>query len=374
MVENNRLYVDLHVLQTVPPSNINRDDTGSPKTALYGGVIRSRVSSQAWKKAVRDDFRENLSAQDLGKRTMHVTDMVADEIRKQKGNFTEENCYKIAKKALEIANVSTKNVLFFINDKQVEEFAKSILKNNEFSETGEEETKMSKKEKDALNKILKTEYQTALELNPSVDMALFGRMAAGAPSLAYDATCQVAHAISTHAVTTEYDYFTAIDDLAVEESSGAAHINYTEYNSSTLYRYANINVFELKKNIGTETIPTVIQFIKSFITSMPTGKQNTFANRTLPYLAYVTIRNDQPISLVGAFEKPVESSENGYEQASAKALEQYTENLYNSFASAPQNAFTVGIGDFKFGEKGTMKDLLAAVEETLTDLIGENKE
>jgi CRISPR system Cascade subunit CasC len=364
MMKNNNLYIDLHVLQTIPPSNINRDDTGSPKTAVYGGAIRSRVSSQAWKKAIRDDFRKNLSNEYLGKRTLHIVDMVADEIRNLDGDLAIEKSQKLAEKALKNAGLKIKSIekgteaLFFLSEKQAKEIAKLIVK---------EEVEKSE--------AIDTEvYKAALKEYPSIDMALFGRMVASDPSLNYDAACQVAHAISTHAVATEYDYFTAVDDLASEDSSGAGHIGVLEYNSSTLYRYATINVSDLEKHLNQEVIPTVIQFIKSFITSMPTGKQNTFANRTLPYLAYVTIRNDQPISLVGAFERPVESSENGYEQNSVKALEQYTENLYNSFASAPQNAFTVGIGDFKFGEKGTMKDLLTAVEETLTDLIGENKE
>ena len=61
----NRLFVDIHAIQSLPPSNVNRDDTGSPKTAIYGGVRRSRVSSQSWKRAIRQYFN-NESADSYG--------------------------------------------------------------------------------------------------------------------------------------------------------------------------------------------------------------------------------------------------------------------------------------------------------------------
>ena len=60
-MDTKRLYVDFHVLQTVPPSCVNRDDTGSPKTAVYGGATRARVSSQAWKHAIRKMFAEEMA-------------------------------------------------------------------------------------------------------------------------------------------------------------------------------------------------------------------------------------------------------------------------------------------------------------------------
>ena len=52
--------IEFHILQSFPVSCLNRDDVGSPKTAVIGGVTRARVSSQCWKRAVR------LSLRDLG--------------------------------------------------------------------------------------------------------------------------------------------------------------------------------------------------------------------------------------------------------------------------------------------------------------------
>ena len=144
-----------------------------------------------------------------------------------------------------------------------------------------------------------------------MDMALFGRMVADDPSLKYNAAAQVAHSISTHAVKNEYDYFTAVDDCQTD-STGAGHLGTVEYNSSTLYRYATVNVLELAEQLGAEqAAETVRAFGEAFLFSMPTGRQNSFANRTLPDAVYVTLREDQPVNLCGAFERAVSRGEQG---------------------------------------------------------------
>ena len=103
MAVNNRLYVDFHILQTVPPSCVNRDDTGSPKTAVYGGTVRARVSSQAWKRAMRLMFREIFDESALGKRTKRVLQMVSNAIRAQDAPIAEKDAEKMAAEALKKA-------------------------------------------------------------------------------------------------------------------------------------------------------------------------------------------------------------------------------------------------------------------------------
>ena len=84
-----------------------------------------------------------------------------------------------------------------------------------------------------------------------------------------------------------------MDDCAPEDNAGAGHLGTVEYNSSTLYRYATVNVLELVRTLGAEqAAQTVRAFGEAFIRSMPTGKQNSFANRTLPDAVYVTLRQD----------------------------------------------------------------------------------
>jgi CRISPR system Cascade subunit CasC len=211
--------------------------------------------------------------------------------------------------------------------------------------------------------------RTALIENPSVDLALFGRMVASDPSMNYDAAAQVAHAISTHGVQNEFDYFTAVDDLSPETTAGAGHLGTVEFNSSTLYRYATVNVSELFNSLVDETPAAVRNFLEAFVCSMPTGKQNTFANRTLPDAVYVTVRKDQPINLVGAFEQPVMADHSsGYAELSCKRLAEYAQKVYANYADKPEKEWALGMLDMD-AEIMPLPKLLDAVEAYLSEEI-----
>ena len=220
----------------------------------------------------------------------------------------------------------------------------------------------------------KKEYKKALSTAPSADIALFGRMVADDPSLNFDAAAQVAHSISTHAVQNEYDYFTAVDDCQVEDNAGAGHQGTVEYNSATLYRYAPVNVMELERHLSAEKAAEVVRsFGEAFIRSMPTGKQNTFANRTLPDAVYVTIREDQPVNLCGAFERAVRKSLEGYAEPSKSALQAYAQQLYQSFAEAPAKSFTVGTGLEALAPAQPLNTMLDALEEAVKENLTGNE-
>ena len=248
-MNNQRIFVDIHVIQTLPPSNVNRDDSGSPKTAQYGGVMRARVSSQAWKMAIRRYFEAH-GAASLGLRTKRVAEYVAERIMSIDPSTGEEQAKKMAVKVLEKAGVKSDKdglvkTLFFIGSKQASALAEAALR----GETDE--------------KVLKS----ALSDNPNIDIALFGRMLADNISLNEDASAQVAHAISTHAVQTEFDYFTAIDEI----SKKAKMIDTIEYNSPTLYRYANVAMHELTSQLGNadSAVEALKLFVEAFSNSMP---------------------------------------------------------------------------------------------------------
>lgn len=351
---NKRLYVDFHILQTVPPSCINRDDTGSPKTAVYGGVLRARVSSQAWKHAMRAAFAENARL-DVGKRTKKAAELVKEQILVL--DPEQKKADKMAKEALKYVGIKSDDkkgtdALIFISSAQAKALAELVVGGCTKDE----------------------EYEEALIENPSADMVLFGRMVAQKASLKYDAAAQVAHSISTHAVQNEYDYFTAVDDCQVEDNAGAGHLGTVEYNSSTLYRYATVNVIELAGQLGAaQTAETVRAFGEAFLFSMPTGKQNTFANRTLPDAVYVTLREDQPVNLCGAFERAVPRSAQGYAAPSKAALAQYAQQMYSSFAEAPAQSFTVGSGLEELAPAQTAKAMLDALEKAVRDALAGNE-
>ncbi len=340
-----RFYVDVHVIQTVPPSNVNRDDTGSPKTAVYGGVRRARVSSQAWKRATRLDFENSLDGSELGVRTKRLVEIVADEIRGLDTAVESDVAQTTAKEILDKGGITVKpskgggpdeaGYLVFLSRLQIAALAELALDGLR----GE-----------GVKLIDRKTIQAVLKDKNSVDLALFGRMVADVSDLNVDAAAQVAHAISVHAVETEYDYFTAVDDHKqqdADEDAGAGMIGTVEFNSSTLYRYATVNVEGLLANLGdaVATRRAVEAFVRSFVRALPTGKQNTFANRTLPDAVVVVVRNDQPVNWVGAFETPVPTGvEGGRVGEAVVRLVAHAQDLASAFGTGASTAWVSGVG------------------------------
>lgn len=330
------LYIDVHVLQTVPPSNINRDDTGSPKTARFGGVKRARVSSQAWKKATRDLFPDYLDENELGQRTMHAVQLIADNVMELLPNADAEKVMDAAEKALSATGINVKkNVtgyLLFVAPGQVDALAQLAVR---LLNTGEPIDKKTARE------ILDVKKRPLLN---AVDIAMFGRMVADAPDLNVDASVQVAHAIGIGRMEPEFDYYTALDELSPEDNAGAAMIGTTEFTSSTMYRYASVDVLHLCENLGSAQVACrgIEAFLKSFIMSMPTGKQNSFANRTLPAAVVIQLRNTQPVSLVNAFEKPVEPKEDKSQvEIACNRLAEQEKAIDKAFGVSPKCSFAI---------------------------------
>jgi len=353
-----KLFLDIHVIQTLPPSNINRDDTGSPKTAVYGGVRRARVSSQAWKKAMRDYFKDKADNGYLGVRSKRIVEYVAKKILEIDKTLSFEEAEKKSLEAFTSAGftITEENklpTLFFLGDRQAGDFARAALDNI--------------KDVAILHKIIKD--------NVSIDIALFGRMIAdkdlnrviskenkkskkiidngeneiSSISLNEDASAQIAHAISTHGVQTEFDYFTALDDLSKDAKPGAAMIDTIEYNSSTLYRYGNVALHEfyhqMKEN-KEETKKAIILFVEAFLKSLPSGKINSFANQTIPSSVVVSLRKDRPVSLVGAFETPIKTklSQEGYVNESIEAMFKEYQKIQR-FVDKPEISFYLNLSE-----------------------------
>ena len=367
-------YIDIHIIQNLPPSCVNRDDSGSPKSAVYGGVRRLRVSSQSWKRATRLYFNDLLDADDVGVRTKRVVEVLAEAIAKDAPELAE-NAAVLAEGVFKATKIKVSpprgkkdgapesGYLLFLSTSQIARLAELAIAS---ARSGEAlDAKMVKK-------IFKEAH--------AVDIALFGRMVADDTDLNVDAACQVAHAISTHAAENEYDFFTAVDDdksRSEEEDAGAGMMGTVEFSSATMYRYATVNLDMLAENLGDDdaALRALEVFIKGFCLSMPTGKQNTFANRTLPEAIVVSIRDDQPVSLVGAFEEPVpEASGRGYVDRSVGALAQYTETIEKNYGVTPLSSFVVALKDSdavsSLGERVSFADLPDRVREAVAPRVG----
>lgn len=357
------LYLDIHVLQTVPPSCINRDDTGSPKTARFGGVRRARVSSQAWKKAVRDEFASILDEEKIGCRTKDGVGLIAEYINEAESSIEKDDSLAMAAEALKATGVSVKDnatgYLLFVSPRQAKELARLAIE--AFMSGAKVDAKRAKA-------ILNPKERPTLN---AVDIALFGRMVADAPSLNVDASAQVAHAIGIGVSEPEFDYFTAMDDRSPEDNAGAGMIGTVEYLSATLYRYATVDVSHLAENLGSAKAAkeAIGAFIKAFIVSMPTGKQNTFANRTLPSAVIVQLRDTQPVSLVNAFERPVYAdSSRGQAVIACDRLVKQELALESAFGATPLETYVI-CGDpnatevlSQLANPSSLQDTIAAVE------------
>lgn len=334
------VFVDIHVLQTLPPSNPNRDDTGAPKTGVFGGVSRMRISSQAIKRAAREDFEKSLEESFKGIRSKRIPSVLKSKILERKSEISDDLLTRM---------VSTVIAWTFLGgtDKSVkkkrDKFLREVKKNSEHAfEDVDALWFVSNAELDSyVDAIIEDSAEPDIEKafknrkfdkastkgDQSVAVALFGRMVASNVNLKIDAACQVAHAIGVGAVEREYDYYTAVDDEKKrnkEADEGAGMIGTIEFASATVYRYATINVDLLRENLGDDAVAdrAVELFVDSFIRSMPTGKITTFANRTLPDAVLVQVRNDQPINMSGAFEEPIVAGRCGFAEP---AIERFVE-------------------------------------------------
>lgn len=347
------LVIDIHALQTVPPSLINRDDTGAPKSAIFGGVPRQRISSQAWKRAIRRYFEHEIGQEAVGLRSRNLPEVIVNRVMEISPEFGLEEAIegvqnlfkapgakqgiklvepKVSKDGEDSDNQSpypTTAALLFLSPHQIERAAQAIV-----DADGE--------------KITKAEATDILDTKHSVDMAMFGRMLADAPAFNIDASVQVAHAIGVHESEPEFDYYTAVDDVLEDaEEIGAGMIGTTQMMSSTLYRFATINVEGLATNLGNMDMANkaAVLFIKAFIESMPTGKQNTFANNTLPELVYVAVRNTRSVSLVNAFEDPMGREDSTRRRAAAEALAQEARDIEDVYGMKPLAAYVLATGE-----------------------------
>lgn len=288
------VYMNIHAIQSVPPSNINRDDTGSPKTAVIGGVRRAFVSSQSWKRAMRDEFHNQ-----VGMRTLNVPLLIAEDIMRidpsvdiaAAKKLAEKAMKSLGKKGVKIAKDDKLAALFFISHGQIHHIAQIMLGVDDEADSGKDE---------------KTRIHDAMSNDNTLDMALFGRMVADDPSIDVDAAAQVAPAFGVSKVNPEFDFYTAIDDNSREDHAGSAMMGTIEFNASVYYRYANVGLTQLRKNLrdDVDVAGALADFVNAFIVSMPTGKKNSFANATRPDMVLIEFQNTTA-SYAGAFEKPV---------------------------------------------------------------------
>lgn len=305
-----KTFIELHLIQNFSPANLNRDDTGSPKDCEFGGHRRARISSQALKRAIRKHPRfEAMTEVDNGIRSKWLTRPLVEALTEQHGKDKEQ---AIAVATAFVGSYAAKmdakktdktSVLVFFTNSEVKKIVTTLLENWE--------NVVNEKEGKKVIASLATEMVKETKGRTSApDVALFGRMLASQPELNIDAACQVSHAISTHRVTMEMDYYTAVDELLQDEEAGAGMVGFTGFNSACFYRYCRIDWQQLVENLSDDkdlAQRTVAAFLRAAIDAIPTGKQNTFAAQNPTSFALATVRRDgMSWNLANAFEVPVQ--------------------------------------------------------------------
>lgn len=361
-------FIQLHLLTSYPPANLNRDDMGSPKTAKMGGFDRLRVSSQCLK------------------RTWRISDVFVDSLKGPTGNRTKEMGLKIYQRFVangikhEDALTWTKKIagvfgkLKSLSKKEREALKKLDTPEKNKAELVEVEIEQlvffDQEEENAILALVdkvsdRGEEPDGEELGllrkemVSADIALFGRMLASSPAYNVEAACQVAHAISVHPVVIEDDYFTAVDDLnSGLEDLGAAHIGETRFAAGLFYSYICINKEQLIENLGGDTnlaVRAIQALTEAAVKVAPEGKQNSFASRAYASFVLAEKGNQQPRSLSVAFLKPINQRENDdYSRDSIKALLGQQKNFDQVYGDCAEKRYHINVPE----AQGTMAELL----------------
>jgi CRISPR system Cascade subunit CasC len=333
------MLVELHLLTPHAPANLNRDDFGRPKTALFGGTERGRISSQAIKRAIRKSkLVEERLADRISTRSLHIPQMLFDQLKAGYGEDHQERLKELCEAVTFALGKPDKNnslktsQIVFLTPAEIDRI-RGLVREKMDDGTG----LTGKTVKDFGGTIAKA---IGLDERPSdaVDMALFGRMTTDEADAfsAVDAAMQVAHAIATHTTVTETDYFTAVDDWKAgggsgeegTETRGSGHIGEIDFNSAVYYKYFSCDVDALVDNMGGDresAMEGLEVVLDAACRVTPSGKQNSFASHSLAETALLVLRHSKvPCSLAAAFEAPVPASEDGYlAESSRRMLRRY---------------------------------------------------
>lgn len=361
--------IELHILQSFPVSCLNRDDVGAPKTAIFGGSTRARISSQCLKRAIREMAHDEAPSLFAANRSRLIIEPLRDEMIK-KHNVDEVKALDAAKTVGEYlatfdaekekAGKLQVKTLMFLSPAEIEEIAKSVAAAINAEPAPASDGKKSKKSDAAgSGKALEKACRDAcksVQLKDAADVAIFGRMVASDHSLTVEGAGMFSHALSTHKASTDMDFFAAVDDLQKADEAGAGMTGTLEFTSACYYRYAALNLdllFDKDHLVSLdlqERKQVVGAFLRATLLAVPGARKNSMNANTLPvYVLGIVKERGQPIQLVNAFEKPAKplTSNDGLVGASINLMKEHHEALKKTWSI--DTATEVAIPDQSLG-------------------------
>ncbi|MBI3978202.1 MAG: type I-E CRISPR-associated protein Cas7/Cse4/CasC [Chloroflexi bacterium] len=390
------MFVELHMLQNFAPANLNRDDTGAPKDCEFGGYRRARISSQCLKRAIRAAFKEqgHLTEEQMAARTKRAVEAVAKRIVAA-GKGDEELAKRAVEAALKSVGLGPKDdgktaYLLFLAEEELRALTRVCLDfwdvltqpaGDQAAGTGARGVRDAKKTaREQSSPAVASAVKQLLDGGKAVDLALFGRMIADLPERNVHAACQVAHAISTNRVSMEFDFYTAVDDLKPEDTAGADMMGTVGFNSACFYRYANVDMEQLKKNLGGQADGSeqlareaLRAFLRAAASAVPTGKQNSMAAQNPPSLIFTVVRRAGLWSLANAFVDPIRPTQDGdLVGNSAGALAAHWNKLATMYGEATIAGKWIaaldgdGLGTLAGSRTGTLEDLVTETVRAVT--------
>ena len=370
--------IELHILQSFPVTCLNRDDLGAPKSARFGGVERARVSSQCWKRAVRE-FAHEAKPELFGASRSKILGPAIDKAAKELG-ADDRLAAAVKEIVLEAMNKDEKRAdmvktLFFFSPESLKNVVRPLVTEGDKKLSGEiveallsgddKKIKKAKKEAEKISKDLLKAFGE--KVSDAADIALFGRMVADDVSQTVEGAALFSHALSTHAVHSELDFFSAVDDEKKSaDDAGAGQIGQIEYSSACYYRYIGVNLDLLAKSnlFDQAQMKSVLEnFCRAAILANPSARKNSMFGQGLPSYVLAVKRTGQPLSLANAFEKPIEAKRgSGFIEPSITALKKEWADL--------KAAFGIGGGvecEIEKGKEGT-ESLAGVLEKLLADI------
>lgn len=383
-----KTLIEIHALQNFAPSNLNRDDTGAPKDAFFGGTRRARFSSQCDKRAVRQYFGDKVKegvfdADELAVRTKRVYQAIAERLdgKRDKTEALDKAKIALSYVKLKAAEDGKTQYLLFLGLREIAALADAIHEywDQIIAAANIDGEKAKGKAKKAAASSAPKEVQARIESifngGKAVDVALFGRMLADMPGKNQNAACQVAHAISTHTVEREFDFYTAVDDLKPEDTAGADMMGTVEFNSACYYRYAVVDWEKLVENLQGDAdlaAKGLRTFLQGFVEAEPSGKQNSFAAHNQPEFVAISVRrNTAPRNLANAFETAIRvKSGESLTRKSAEALAGKAKDLQVAYGGDGET-FLLNLAKADLNGFGTaLPSLIEMLDKTLATVRG----